>query len=242
MVARYMIGTGVVVLHLALVHSVMQTTEPVAPTAQLETLVGRFDTRTPPALTPTPTPPSLPATPDLPPSPAPSPKPARNKPVQAAAPSTTATQRSLAPVEQTADSVPSPDAQPAPQADSTSAPALNAPVVAVAPAATPEAPAHSTMPRTVSIREVQYLKEPMPVYPSRSQRLGETGEVLLKVLIGTDGYPTQVSVQRSSGFESLDRAAVLAMKAALFKPFSQDGVPQTVWVQTPISFFLEPQS
>lgn len=100
----------------------------------------------------------------------------------------------------------------------------------------------SAAPRTVSIREVQYLRAPSPIYPRAAERRGESGEVLLRVLIGTDGQPAQVIVTRSSGYEALDRAAIQAMKAAQFKPYLDNGVAQTVWVQTPIAFHLESSS
>ena len=102
--------------------------------------------------------------------------------------------------------------------------------------------ADSGMPRTISIAEVQYQRPPAPIYPRRSQRLGESGEVLLKVLISADGRATQVVVVRSSGFDALDQAAIEAMKATIFKPYTENGVAQPVWVQTPIAFHLESAS
>lgn len=135
-------------------------------------------------------------------------------------------------------------------------PALISPAESVAPAPADGLPATlqptatvgatgsqiSVPPRTVSIREVQYLRAPSPIYPRAAERRGESGEVLLRVLIGTDGQPAQVIVTRSSGYEALDRAAIQAMRAAQFKPYLDNGVAQTVWVQTPIAFHLESSS
>jgi protein TonB len=104
------------------------------------------------------------------------------------------------------------------------------------------APTSLGTPRTVAITDVQYQRPPAPVYPRRSQRLGEAGEVWLKVLISADGRAAQVLVVRSSGFDALDHAAVAAMKAAIFKPYAENGVAQAVWVQTPIAFHLESAS
>ncbi|MDQ5927397.1 MAG: periplasmic protein TonB, partial [Pseudomonadota bacterium] len=104
------------------------------------------------------------------------------------------------------------------------------------------APTSPGTPRTVAITDVQYQRPPAPVYPRRSQRLGEAGEVWLKVLISADGRAAQVLVVRSSGFDALDHAAVAAMKAAIFKPYAENGVAQAVWVQTPIAFHLESAS
>lgn len=104
------------------------------------------------------------------------------------------------------------------------------------------APTSPGTPRTVAITDVQYQRPPAPVYPRRSQRLGETGEVWLKVLISAEGRAAQVLVVRSSGFDALDHAAVAAMRAAIFKPYAENGVAQAVWVQTPIAFHLESAS
>jgi protein TonB len=49
---------------------------------------------------------------------------------------------------------------------------------------------------------------PPPIeVPLASRRLGEQGLVQLRVLVGVDGLPRQVSVQRSSGFARLDEQA-----------------------------------
>jgi hypothetical protein len=80
-----------------------------------------------------------------------------------------------------------------PPASSEPAPAVAAPV---APAA-PPAPPQPAAPKTVS--GVEYVRMPQPVYPSISRRMGETGVVMLRVLIGEKGTAEQVTVQKSSG-------------------------------------------
>ena len=128
-------------------------------------------------------------------------------------------------------------------AGSVSAADLLAPSAAVATTSNQRVDrADSESPRTISIAEVQYQRPPAPVYPRRSQRLGESGEVWLKVLISAEGRATQVVVVRSSGFGALDQAAIDAMKATIFKPYTENGVAQPVWVQTPIAFHLESAS
>ena len=59
--------------------------------------------------------------------------------------------------------------------------------------------------------------------------IGERGEVWLKVLISAEGRATQVVVVRSSGFGALDQAAIDAMKATIFKPYTENGVAQPAW-------------
>lgn len=119
-----------------------------------------------------------------------------------------------------------------------------APHVPVATAASEITPVaqEARPPRMVSASAVRYVRQPAPQFPAQSRRLGESGEVVLKVLVDVEGHPQQVLVQRSSGYPRLDDAAVLAMKAALFKPYLEDGRALSVWVQTPIAFHLEQSS
>jgi len=121
---------------------------------------------------------------------------------------------------------PPPKPKPAPQVPMTSTPQAAAPA---APAA----------PKTVSASQVAYLTPPSPLYPARSRRAGETGTVTVKVLIDPTGRPAQVSVQGSSGHAALDESAVSAVRAARFRPYSEGGIPQPVWVLVPINFVLQ---
>jgi periplasmic protein TonB len=102
-----------------------------------------------------------------------------------------------------------------------------------APAAT------SSAPKTVSASQVAYLTPPSPIYPARSRRAGEKGTVTVKVLIDATGRPAQVALQGSSGFAALDESAVSAVRAARFRPYSEGGTPQAVWVLVPINFVLQ---
>lgn len=119
-------------------------------------------------------------------------------------------------------------------------PALATPAAPPAPAATPasQAPPAPAAPRAVAASAVRYLVEPDPAYPPISRRLGETGEVRLRVEIGTDGRARQVSVHHSSGFPRLDESAVAAVRAARFAPFIENGVALVVWTIVPIAFEL----
>lgn len=110
-------------------------------------------------------------------------------------------------------------------------------LAAVAPApATPAAQPAPAVPHTVS--SVEYIRPPQPVYPAMSRRLGETGTVVLRILIGEKGQPEQVLVQKSSGSSSLDEAGRQAALRALFKPHLEDGKPVAVFVLVPLNFQL----
>lgn len=107
-----------------------------------------------------------------------------------------------------------------------------------APAAEPPRPV-SASPRELPMSAVRYLVEPPQVYPRASRDLGESGVVLLKVLVDEEGRPKDVLVSKGSGFPRLDRQAVLNMKAARFQPHVESGVPRAVWVPAEIVFNLE---
>lgn len=75
-----------------------------------------------------------------------------------------------------------------------------------------------------------------PVYPAGSQRAGESGTVLLDIIVGPDGVPTQVNVERSSGFPALDDAAVAAVRKWRFTVSSDSNYAQ---LRLPVTFKLE---
>lgn len=101
------------------------------------------------------------------------------------------------------------------------------------------AAASTATPKTVSITDVQYARAPSRDYPRAAMLRGEEGRVSMKVLVGQDGKPEAVHITRSSGYEALDRAAVQSMKTSTFKPYSENGVPQSVWVHTTLEYYLE---
>jgi protein TonB len=53
----------------------------------------------------------------------------------------------------------------------------------------------------------------LPPYPALALRLNQQGTSLLKVTISTDGNVTDAVVQKSSGFDALDQAAVSFVKS-----------------------------
>ena len=94
-------------------------------------------------------------------------------------------------------------------------------------------------PRTLTATDVGYLEPPRVTYPPVSRRLGEEGRVLLRVLVDPQGHPAQVLLSQSSGHVRLDDAAASAARRARFRPYTENGVAQTVWVLLPIVFTLE---
>jgi len=86
------------------------------------------------------------------------------------------------------------------------------------------------------VDSVEYLRAPPPSYPRESQRKREHGIVMLRVLVDTSGRPAQIQLERSSGFERLDNAALEAVAKFLFRPYEVNGVKQAAQVLIPIGF------
>lgn len=75
-----------------------------------------------------------------------------------------------------------------------------------------------------------------PVYPAASRRAGESGTVLLDIVVGPSGAPTEINVERSSGFAALDDAAVAAVRKWRFTVSSDSNYAK---VRLPVTFKLE---
>lgn len=140
---------------------------------------------------------------------------------------------------------PKPKPQPKPQSaretpPAAAAPATQAPAGGAAQAAQAHGEARPVDPdRPRSIGRVDYLgRRPSPTYPRLSQRRGEQGRVVLRVLISPQGQVAHVTVQRSSGYARLDDAAVQAMQQARFRPYTENGIAYKALVDIPFDFVL----
>lgn len=128
--------------------------------------------------------------------------------------------------------VPKPVAKPVEQPPAPPTPAQ--PVAAPAPPA-PPAPKPVTPPSAGA----GYLHNPAPEYPSVAMRRGWEGTVLLRVHVLASGQPGEIQVQKTSGHEQLDDAALAAVKRWSFVPAKQGDVAQDGWVSVPIDFKIK---
>lgn len=86
---------------------------------------------------------------------------------------------------------------------------------------------------------VRYRHKFPPKYPAQAIRQRQEGTVTLKVLVGVGGDPLQIQVMGSSGYRSLDQAAIAAARQWKFNPATRNGVPRQGWVIIPIEFSLD---
>ncbi|MDR3300496.1 MAG: energy transducer TonB [Candidatus Accumulibacter sp.] len=87
--------------------------------------------------------------------------------------------------------------------------------------------------------DADYLSNPAPPYPPQSRRLGEEGQVILSVLVSSEGAARQVDIRTSSGSGRLDDSAQRTVRTWKFIPAKRGGVVVESWVLIPILFKLE---
>ena len=88
--------------------------------------------------------------------------------------------------------------------------------------------------------QLEYVKATPPPYPRTAITGGAEGVVLLRVLVGTDGRPVEVTVEKSSGHRVLDREAQRhVLRNWTFRPATRDGQPVQAVGIVPIDFSLD---
>ena len=90
-----------------------------------------------------------------------------------------------------------------------------------------------------TVVQASYTYNPKPEYPERARREGWEGIVLLRVLVDQEGKSKWVEISRSSGFETLDQAAVKTVKGWRFYPARSGAKALESWVGIPIVFRLD---
>jgi TonB family protein len=83
-----------------------------------------------------------------------------------------------------------------------------------------------------------YLKNPPPLYPERSRLAGEQGVVFVRAAVDNAGQVSRVSLDHTSGFPSLDSAAMEAVSQWKFRPAEALSVPMDSEVVVPVRFKL----
>ena len=157
------------------------------------------------------------------------------------------------------DPVPAPREPPTktPQPSRTAAtepPTAEAPATPEPPAAAQEQPASmasapqpsaqppalpAAEPEEVVSQQPRFREPPAaPVYPAQARRRNQQGQVLVEVRLDAEGQQRRVTVLQSSGFTSLDRAALEAVADWKFQPELLAGRPTPSRVRIPIDFAL----
>lgn len=134
---------------------------------------------------------------------------------------------------------------PAPNAPATvqvapAAPVLppSVPVAAVASPAPVPVPAPAPVVKVQPSTDADDLYNPNQRYPRMSFSMGEQGTVMVRILIGAKGLPLKAELQKTSGFERLDQAALEYVMQSRYKPGTLNGVPNEMWMGRSVTYTI----
>ncbi|AYC31682.1 energy transducer TonB [Pseudomonas cavernae] len=114
----------------------------------------------------------------------------------------------------------------------------SAALAAASPSVAAPRPAAPVVEEVLS-REPSFRQPPQqPSYPAQARRRNQQGVVLVEVRLDARGEQRELRLLRSSGVDSLDRAALTAVAGWRFHPQSQNGQAVPSRVQIPIQFAL----
>ena len=88
------------------------------------------------------------------------------------------------------------------------------------------------------VHELKLLTFVKPAYPPHCLRREIEGKVLVRVLVGEDGRPQEVTLRRSSGEAALDQSAMEAVMRWRFEAATRNGMPVRAWAVVPVEFKL----
>lgn len=110
------------------------------------------------------------------------------------------------------------------------------------PSAAQPDPGAASVASTMAIEPARYvgpgLANPGPQYPRSARRRGDEGTVVVRVAVSASGVPDTVQLLSSSGFQSLDSAAVEAVRGWRFIPARRGDVAVPAMLDVPIAFRL----
>jgi protein TonB len=89
-----------------------------------------------------------------------------------------------------------------------------------------------------SLSQARYRETPKPNYPENARRKGREGTVLLRVLVDDKGHAKSVEINKSSGDDTLDRAAREAIERWRFIPAHYGEKAVESWIRIPVDFRL----
>jgi protein TonB len=75
-------------------------------------------------------------------------------------------------------------------------------------------------------------------YPKQSLMNEEQGVTSMQFLVSPAGKVVDSKLEKSSGYKSLDKAALSALAACQFKPGTKDGAPTQTWTKVDYAWAL----
>ncbi len=112
------------------------------------------------------------------------------------------------------------------------------PVAAVASPAPVPVPVPAPVVKVQPSTDADDLYNPNQRYPRMSFSMGEQGTVMVRILIGAKGLPLKAELQKTSGFERLDQAALEYVMQSRYKPGTLNGVPNEMWMGRSVTYTI----
>lgn len=100
----------------------------------------------------------------------------------------------------------------------------------------------TTSPLSTGSRPISRMKRAVDhstLAPPRYPASRHEGTVVMRLVIGTEGGVSQVGLERSSGFDDLDQAAMTAARGWRFEPAIEAGRAVVSMVRVPVEFSLD---
>jgi protein TonB len=107
-----------------------------------------------------------------------------------------------------------------------------------APSTSPVAGTGEGAPTGEVLARPLYQTNPSPPYPRLARKLGHEGVVQLEVLVSVTGRVDDLRIAASSGHESLDAAALEAVRSWRFSAGQRNGQSVAMRVRVPVRFSL----
>lgn len=110
------------------------------------------------------------------------------------------------------------------------------PIAETAPTQSPAGDAPAPVAATPTDRPSPLPGQRPPEYPPAALRRGDSGTVVVQVVVGVDGTALDARVIQRSGSRDLDRAALDAVRGWRFQPALSNGQPMQVSLDIPFDF------
>ncbi|HME23218.1 MAG TPA: energy transducer TonB [Acetobacteraceae bacterium] len=131
---------------------------------------------------------------------------------------------------------PAPIEHPVPRHMAAARPPVQVTRPAIAPLSTPAAVSLAPLAPAHPVAGME--SDRPPVYPEIARRRGQQGRVVLHVNVSAEGMPVTVTVAESSGYTSLDAAALAAVQQWRFVPATRGSTPVPAVAEVPVRFRL----
>lgn len=135
---------------------------------------------------------------------------------------------------------PTPDAHSPQAVPETPVPDAQADTARVTESSVTDAVSAQEAAKPVLLETPSFRVKPMaPRYPRAAKRKGQEGVVLVEIWLDAQGRQTRTEVVESSGFLSLDQAALTAVQQWQFRGYQRDGQTLASRFRVPVRFELK---